>query len=212
MSFLTKTMNTFSLASIDFILNINTRLAYQSNFEELKINGTFQDMVKYEAMHYFHLHHIFKTLEIKETDVFADIGCGMGRVTCFAGLFSFKKVIGIDLDKKLCNLATLNAQGMRFRNAHIEIIHSDALKLNQDEITVFYFYNPFGTKTMAKFLNRLEDSLKQKPRNIQIIYVNPICRDIFETNDWLKCTGEFVTKFSNQQVVTYWRNIEPLPF
>lgn len=190
---------------IDGILNVNTRTTHKTDFKKLNKLAEFNDARWYDTVHYFHLYSFMKAIDISENDVFADIGCGLGRVLCVASLFKFKKVIGIDLDKELCDQALRNANQMRFKKAPMEIIAGDALELDLDEITVFYFYSPFGEQTMDTFLENVKESLDRNPRKIQMIYLNPTYIKVFKSKKWLSLKEERKTRFTGNKV-TYWNN------
>jgi len=194
-----------SLAAIDSLLNIRTTLPYQSCYEELIPFAEFDDMHRYGSAHYLHLYRIMQHIRISPADVFLDLGCGMGRVCCFAGLFPFRKSIGVDIDQRLCKMARENARSLRFRQSEIEIIHDDALRIDFEEPTVFYLFNPFGEQSMRKFLDKVYDSLVLSPRPIQIVYYNPLYKELYEQLPWLAPTHSYTT-LVNPHEVSFWHN------
>jgi hypothetical protein len=66
----------------DMRLNISTR----KQVEKKDVFSSNKDSLNYAPTGYFLLQRVMKKLSIKKTDVFADYGCGMGRVVCFAAL------------------------------------------------------------------------------------------------------------------------------
>lgn len=130
---------------------------------------------------YFLLLRIMKKISIKETDVFADYGCGAGRVVCFAARFPFKKVYGIELYSDIAAVAKRNSQRLRKPKASIEIIGGcDVLDFDCRDVTYFFFFNPFGEVTIRGVLKRIHTSLLENPRHIQMIYFNPKQAVIFD--------------------------------
>lgn len=131
--------------------------------------------------------------------VFIDIGAGKGRGLFLAQDHNFKRVIGIEFGKELVeickqNILRRNKDGVK--RPPVEILWMDALKYTlPHEPTVLFFYNPFGAQAMNIMANNIERSLIAFPRQIKIIYVNPLCdEEIMENISDLKkvlCTSSF---------------------
>jgi SAM-dependent methyltransferase len=136
---------------------------------------------------YFRLQQIFKRISISDTDVFADCGCGSGRVACFAAHLTFKKVYGIELLSDIALAARRNAQKMRKCKAIIEIIEGDILNFDCKDVTIFFFYDPFGEKTMQDFLKRIQATLLESPRPVRLIYYGslPAWEVMLDNTSWL---------------------------
>jgi len=113
---------------------------------------------------YFRLQQIFKRISISESDVFADYGCGTGRVVCFAAHLPLKKVYGIELLPDMALIARRNAQKMRGCRATVEIIEGDVLNFDCQNVTIFFFFDPFGEETIQNVLDRIHNNLLKNPR------------------------------------------------
>ena len=140
----------------------------------------------YEHVPYYVLLAIFARLSLSKEDVFADYGCGKGRATAFASRYSLKKVLGIEISPALAEKAVENAERVRGKKCPVEIIVSDAAAFRCRAATIFYFYNPFGEKTMTAVLQKIKESLAENPRRIQIAYYNPTFENLFSECDWLE--------------------------
>jgi SAM-dependent methyltransferase len=108
---------------------------------------------------------------------FLDIGCGKGRALCVAAHEGFKKVTGIDLSKELCERATENCIITRQRIPAFEfsVINNDAFYYEvPPDVDCIFMFNPFDEIIMSGVVENIRESLQQYPRNISIVYVNPL--------------------------------------
>lgn len=95
---------------------------------------------------------------------FIDVGCGAGKTLIIARKYKFKNLLGIEIEKKLSNIAANNLN--RYKN--ITIKNMDILSYNlYKNDTVFYLYNPFSELFLKKFLKKINNL-----NNIYIIYNN----------------------------------------
>jgi len=151
--------------------------------------GANNDGTRYEAVAYSRLLAMAKVLEPSEQDVFVDLGCGKGRSVFVLSTFKVKKVIGVELDEKLAEVAKQNLRSLKVPHSDIEIIQGDAVNFESSEVTILYMYNPFGPKTMEKVLLNVKRGWLAKRRRITVYYINPLCRDLVSAQDWLKFDG-----------------------
>lgn len=116
--------------------------------------------------------------------VFIDFGAGKGRVLLIAAQLPFAAVIGIEFSQELCGIATDNISKFT-PNQRI----AERVECHYNDVTLYplpesplvcYFYNPFDQFIMRAVVDRLASSLKDKPREIYIIYVHPEHRAIFD--------------------------------
>lgn len=117
--------------------------------------------------------------------IFLDFGAGKGRVLLIAAELPFAAVIGIEFSQELCAVATDNiskiAPDKRIAG-RVECHYDDVTLYPLPETPlVCYLYNPFDELVMRAVVDRLESSLKDKPREIYIIYVHPEHRALFDT-------------------------------
>ena len=113
---------------------------------------------------------------IKE-EFFIDFGCGTGSVLLFFHN-NFKKLIGIEIDKKTYQIAIENTKKIK----NIEIINTDILKYKFElKNTVLFIYEPLFSldyKKAVSIYRTLFDNLSNIFSNntLKIIYVTGIFR------------------------------------
>ncbi len=178
-------------------INWNWRIAFHILFHEIKgekqygIHTTGSDELKntaasgvdishatvYMPASYLLLEDVFTRLAGNERKHFIDIGCGKGRVLCVAANHGFKKVSGIDFSTELCNCANGNLllTKKRFTSLEFEIINKDASKVEiPADADCIFFFNPFDLFIMKTVTANIRNSYTKNPRNIYIIYFNPL--------------------------------------
>jgi len=119
---------------------------------------------------------------------FLDFGCGKGKALLLASSFPFKKITGVELSPELANIATVNLQkykSRRRRCAALEVVCMDAVAfpIPRGPIVCF-FYNPFGEEIMARVLENLEESVRQNPRDLIIVYFYPEAEALLQKNSF----------------------------
>ena len=104
---------------------------------------------------------------------FVDIGSGKGRATLVASEFPFRKVIGIEIDQRLHDVAGRNVEIFRKKRPNISEIELRCGDAREAELpsgdTVLYLYHPLSPAGLEAFLNRVRDSLVREPRRIWIL-------------------------------------------
>ena len=140
-----------------------------------------KDGIEYCPSNEFILDRIFKFIDKSydlQNSILLDYGCGKGRVLLFAERFKFRKIIGVEFAQELYQIAKHNITKLGFSN--IEIYHEDATKFRiPNNVNIFYLYNPFVGDTMQKVINNIEKYKNSYKIELLIIYVNPICKDMF---------------------------------
>jgi SAM-dependent methyltransferase len=123
-------------------------------------------------------------------DVFVDFGSGKGRVVYQAARsFRFKRVVGVEVAEAFNAVARTNIEANRHRLKcrDVELVTIDAAQYPiPPDMTVAYFYNPFGGDVFRAVLRNIVDSLDRAPRRMYVIYANPLMADE------LLATGRFV--------------------
>lgn len=150
----------------------------------------------YDPTSYLILRKIFRRLwnRRKVNDhAFLDAGCGKGRVTRVAAAYPYRKIIGIELSPELAQVARRNVRQCRERNGcrDIEILQANAAAFEiPDTVGTVFLYNPFRGVIMDSFMENLHRSVGRVPREIVLVFVNPIR---FDANryPWLQPIDEF---------------------
>jgi SAM-dependent methyltransferase len=144
------------------------------------------DNYAYSTPDYLDLRRILARLDMTQADVFYDIGCGMGRVVCLAARSPLTKVVGIELNPALAEIARRNAASLRGRRSPIEIRTEDAATAGVSNGTLYYLFNPFGPDTLRVVLANIELSLHRAPRAARFVYVNPQHKAVLDTTGWIE--------------------------
>jgi len=137
-----------------------------------------ENFIEYIPTPYFFLDKSLKkiNLDISKT-YFVDFGSGAGRVVEYYIGMDVKFATGIEISKKLSDIASSNLSNY----SNVELLNIDALDYqitSQDNL--FFFYDPFGFETISKILFKIKKSLKENPREINLIYVSPRYRQSFD--------------------------------
>lgn len=118
---------------------------------------------------------ILRQLPSSPDDVFLDLGCGAGRMTCTAARQRYARVIGIDIAPEFATLARENVATLRRPHARCEIVQADAATYTvPDDVTVIFLYNPFQGAILESALGRVIESYDRRPREIVVAYANPV--------------------------------------
>jgi hypothetical protein len=119
------------------------------------------------------------SLKIEPKDyIFVDIGAGKGRALFLAQDMGFRRAIGVEFARELVDICKENIRRRaadRVPRRPVEILHMDGLAYDlPEEPVVLFLNNPFGEVLMARMAERIQLSLRRAPRNIKIVYGNPL--------------------------------------
>ena len=162
--------------------NINT--AKIEDVKKLSIKGDNQKHAElYQGANYFLLENVFDHLQTSEVNQnLLDFGCGKGRVLAVAAYYGFRKITGIDFAKELCEEARKNIAPVqqRFPEKIFDVIYANAVNYKiENDTNVFFFFNPFDEVVMLTVVKNILASLKENPREVFVVYLNPIHKEIF---------------------------------
>ncbi|MEU0518223.1 methyltransferase domain-containing protein [Streptosporangium sp. NPDC006007] len=148
-----------------------------------------EERVDYVAASWRLLRRTLPRRAVGESDVFIDLGSGMGRMVLEAAWrYPFKKVIGVELSGELNDIARQNIVGtrLRLRCENVELVQSDVLDYEiPEDVSVVFLNNPFRGETFATVITRLLATVDRNPRPVTVIYLNPTEEDL------LLSTGRF---------------------
>jgi predicted RNA methylase len=127
------------------------------------------------------LREVFPHGSVSPADVLLDYGSGKGRTAIWvAARFQLRRVIGVDVDEGAQKAAQENLarwQG-RLRCKSVQFICADATEFEvPDDVSIVYFYNPFGGDVFDRALGKVRASLARRPRSLQVIYVYPLMHE-----------------------------------
>jgi SAM-dependent methyltransferase len=193
------------LHDLVYDLSLNVRTSKKVSREDnISLNRDASECV---PTSYFLLRTIFNKLRVNSDDVFSDYGCGTGRAVCFAARFPFKKVYGIELHEDIAAIAEENSRKLRGPKANIEIrAGCDVVNFDPQDVTHFFFFNPFGEATMSGVLGKMRSSLLASPRRIMILYFNPQQASVLKKCQWLKERTDLSFETSGGHQVLFYEN------
>jgi predicted RNA methylase len=172
------------------------------------VDGSSTEQIHYGTISYGAIGTILDHLQLNGTDVFVDLGCGKGRVLCCAALHPIDRAIGVECSRPLSDIAKVNAAGLRPHHSPIEIHTTEAQRFDYAAGTVFYLFHPFGPNTLRAVLLELQKGLQASPRQIRIVYVNPVHNNVLSECSWLEEYERWDVsgKPSLEHPVAWWRN------
>jgi len=138
---------------------------------------------------YFQLEEIFTTLPPGERRHFLDIGCGKGRAMCIAAHYGYPVVTGIDFSQEFCEEAAGNLELTKKKVPALkfDIINKDAVKAEiPPDVDCIFFFNPFDVVIMKKVIKNIVKSLQYNPRNLHIVYANPLYKSLFLEHNFIE--------------------------
>ncbi|MEW5915001.1 MAG: class I SAM-dependent methyltransferase [Gemmatimonadota bacterium] len=155
-----------------------TRTAGWVALEEFSIDSPNREHGRaYQATPAFAFTKLMQKVPLPRDAGFVDFGCGKGRVLLLAGDAGFQRVTGIEFATELVAEANDNIARWRARNStcDMRVVEGDVLHYSIDaHDRVFFFFNPFDDVILDGVLDRIEESLRQIPREAWIIYHNPL--------------------------------------
>lgn len=144
---------------------------------------------------------VLKNLKIDCNDNILDIGCGKGKAMSYMVQFPFERVDGLDINEQLIKVARKNFKILK-QNARVHFYKGNAKNFRgYDKYNYIFLYNPFPRHVMEDVKYYLLESLKRNPREMTIIYENPVDRDLFENGDFI--WNEYVYDICPQPIVVY---------
>lgn len=109
---------------------------------------------------------------------FIDLGCGKGKPLLVAASCPFRRLVGLDIspacvDAARRNVARYGPEPIDPRR--VELVVGDAEEFTfPEEPLVLYLFNPFPRAVFEVVVARLEASLRRRPRQAAVVYLNPM--------------------------------------
>ncbi len=157
------------------------------------------DFVHYQAVSYSDMRELLAHLTVEPSDVFLDYGAGMGRAVCLAASYRFRAVLGVEISPELCQIARRNIALVlpKLTCQDVRIVQADALQYAvPSEVSVVFFFNPFGGAALSRVLDNLADSVRNSPRKLQVIFYGTVSGERFRkeaaARAWLTLESESI--------------------
>lgn len=150
------------------------------------------------------LRKVLNHIGVSADDVFLDYGCGKGLVLRTASEYPYKCIKGIELSDKVYDIAMANKSKMK-QGDKIELTCCDARDYYDiDDVTHFYFFNPFPRSVFKTVFDRILDSNRRNDREITVIYRYPLYEDLVITSEVFRVKQTFVPDlFDPMEIKTY---------
>lgn len=122
--------------------------------------------------------------------IFIDLGSGKGRTLLMASDYPFRRILGVELLPALHQAAQQNLSQHRRESQkcfELEAICADASEFSfPAEPTVLYLFNPFPESGLRRVIASLEQSLREHPRAVYVLYHNPLLELVLSESATLK--------------------------
>ncbi|MFZ0417372.1 MAG: class I SAM-dependent methyltransferase [Candidatus Sulfotelmatobacter sp.] len=122
--------------------------------------------------------------------IFIDLGSGKGRTLLMASDYPFRRIVGVELLPALNYAAQENLSKYRSESQKcfaIESICGDATEFAfPAEPTVLFLFNPFPEAGLKRVIANLEQSLREHPRTVYLLYHNPLLEHVLGESAALK--------------------------
>jgi SAM-dependent methyltransferase len=117
------------------------------------------------------------TLDFRDF-TFIDLGSGKGRTLLMASDYPFRRILGVELLPSLHQIAQENLPQYKSESQKcfaLESICADAtaFPLPADPLVIFLF-NPFPESGMRQVVANLDQSMREHPRPVYVLYHNPL--------------------------------------
>jgi SAM-dependent methyltransferase len=121
---------------------------------------------------------------------FIDLGSGKGRTLLMASDYPFRRIVGVELlpalnDAALDNLTKYQSEAQKC--FAIESICRDATDFTfPAEPILLFLFNPFTESGLRRVISNLERSLREHPREIYVLYHNPLLEHVMAESGAVK--------------------------
>jgi hypothetical protein len=118
---------------------------------------------------------------IRPSDVFYDLGSGLGQVVILVALSSGARSRGVEFEPAHCEYARRSAH--RLNVAGVDFIEADVRDAPLDDGTVFFLFTPFRGAMLQKVMERLRAEAATRP--IRVCSYGPCTAEIASAS-WLR--------------------------
>lgn len=151
--------------------------------------------VEYKPSGIRFVQRILRELEIRHANYsFVDLGCGKGRALLLASHFPYHRIVGVELSPRLAAIAEANVSAYRpaDQRCHAITIHrGDAAGFAlPNGPLVIYLYNSFDDVVLARVGATIARTLAQAPRDLILLYVNPVHRRVLDALPALRIVAD----------------------
>jgi len=124
---------------------------------------------------------------------FLDLGSGKGRTLLMASDYPFRRTVGVELLPALDQIARENLRQYKSEGQRcfdLETVCADATTFPLPATPlVIYLFNPFPESGLRSFVAHLRESLHAQPRQVYVLYHNPLLERVLIESAFLRKVG-----------------------
>ncbi|MGA8538462.1 MAG: class I SAM-dependent methyltransferase [Terriglobales bacterium] len=124
---------------------------------------------------------------------FVDLGSGKGRTLLMASQYPFRRIMGVELLLALHQIAQENLARYKSESQkcfNLEAVRGDATDFSfPSEPLVLYLFNPLPEPGLRRVVTNLDQSLSAYPRDVYVLYHNPLLEEVLGGSTWLTKIG-----------------------
>jgi len=125
---------------------------------------------------------------------FVDLGSGKGRTLLMASEYPFRRIVGVEILPELHRAAEeniANYQSTTQQCTQVESVCADASEFDLPEgPLLLYLFNPLPEAGLNRMLENLEESLREHPRTVYVLYQNLLLERVLTGSEVLRRSGE----------------------
>lgn len=150
----------------------------------------------YEPTPYQVIERLANSGYITKRDKIIDYGCGKGRVDFYLGFQTKAKMIGIEYDERLYNVAKKNQETAISANK-VNFININALDYELEQnVTGAYLFNPFSTKILKVVIEKILKYVLLNQIEFKLFFYYP-------SNSYLELLKEYENLVSCEKIECY---------
>lgn len=145
----------------------------------LKIHTSGRDDYKADDYHHPYEPTPYTVLErltafeyLSDKTIVIDYGCGKGRVGFYLAAQLGCKVIGVEYDERIYEVAKRNCTSFQGK-CKPEFVCSSAESFPVTVEDCFYFFNPFTVEILQSVIGKIVDSYYENPRQMLLFFYYP---------------------------------------
>jgi SAM-dependent methyltransferase len=114
--------------------------------------------------------------QLDATDVFVDVGSGVGRAALLAQLATGARAVGLEIQPTLAQASRALAQ--RLNVLRFTVLEGDAPALidSVEQASVFFLYCPFGGERLERSLQAMARAALARPVHVCAVQLPPLAR------------------------------------
>lgn len=149
-----------------------------------------------------------KHVGLDHRDTFLDLGSGLGRAV-FAAASLGATAIGVEINPSLIEGSLKNLASCSLNRALVNFRCMPAEEYSNENTTVIYMFNPFGSGTMEAVISKLATSWKENRHKLRIVYVNPIQDEVIGRvgTGWLQRFDYWQPNPGSKYAISFWNTI-----